>query len=108
MKCAGMGWYKFGASPEGQLEEDLVSYIIQDTDGLLHHDYGYLITHCGWADKELFDLSSFNLCRVKDLEALTSEEVRNWVQKNAVGLITYKDLPYHHADLPVEYHPFGK
>ena len=107
MKCAGMGWYQFGASPEGQLKEDLTSYIVKDTDGLLQHDYGYLITHCGWADKVLFDLSSFNLCRVKDLEALTSEEVKNWIQENHVELITYKDLPYHHKDLPVEYHPVG-
>ena len=55
----------------------------------------------------LFDLSSFNLCRVKDLEALTSEEVKTWIKENHVELITYKDLPYHHKDLPVEYHPFG-
>lgn len=106
MKCAGMGWYQYGASPEGQLNQDLIHFITSDHDHLLEHEYGYLITHCGWADKQLFDLSSFNLCRVKDLEALCSEEVKVWIQDNNVQLITFKDLPYHHDDLSKEYHSF--
>ena len=108
MKCAGMGWYQYGGGPEAQLEEDLTSYITNDVDGLLQHEYGYLITHCGWADSPLFDLSSFNTCRVKDLEALTSNEVKQWIKDNNIELITYKDLTYKHDDLPTEFRPIGQ
>lgn len=91
-----MSWYKMGASPEGQLEEDLESYLVNDVRGLLKDEYGYLVTHCGFADAPLFKLSSFNLCRVKDLEALTSDKVKQWVKDNNIELITFKDLDKDH------------
>ena len=106
VKGAGMGWYRYGGGPEAQLTEDLVSYIIQDTDGLLNHEYGYLITHCGYADAPLFKLSSFNACRVKDLEALTSKEVKEWIEENQIELITFKDLPFKPEDIHIEYRSF--
>lgn len=93
--CGGygrMGWYQIG-SPEKQLTEDLKNFIITDQSHFLEKEYGHLVTHCGYADAILFELSSFNLCRVKDLEALTSEEVKQWVKDNNVELITFKDLP---------------
>ena len=91
-KQAAMGWYKFGG-PEEQLTEDLVSFIVNDVSGYLNSEYGFFITHCGYADARLFALSSFNLCRVKDLEALCSDEVKNWVKENNIELITFKDVP---------------
>ena len=91
-KPAAMGWYKFGG-PEEQLTEDLVSYIVNDVSGYLNQEYGYFVTHCGYADARLFALSSFSLCRVKDLEALCSDAVKNWVKENNIELITFKDVP---------------
>lgn len=87
-----MGWYSF-KGPQEQLGEDLVSFIVQDKGHMLNSEFGYLVTHAGYADAELFRLSSFSLCRVKDLEALCSEEVKQWIKKNSIELITYKDLP---------------
>lgn len=78
-----MGWYIFG-SPEAQLKEDLKSYLLENKRNFDMNGYGCVITHCGYADARLFDMSSFNLCRVKDLEALTSEEVKNWVTENNI------------------------
>lgn len=92
-KQGAMGWYRYGEGPEGQLKEDLISYLLEDRGGLLDGEYGYLVTHCGYADARLFTLSSFNLCRVKDLEALTSPEVKEWVKKNQIELITFRDVP---------------
>lgn len=86
-----MSWYRFGG-PEEQLKEDLLGYLLRDDGGYLHMDTGYLITHCGYADAPLFALSSFNTCRVKDLEALTSPEVKQWVKENNIELITFRDL----------------
>ena len=93
--CGGygkMGWYQIG-SPEKQLTEDLIDFIINDKAEYLTREYGHLVTHCGFADAPLFELSSFNLCRVKDLEALTSPQVKQWIKENNVELITFKDIP---------------
>ena len=105
VKPAGMGWVVFGG-PEAQMKEDLVSYITTDHDGLLESEYAYLITHCGYADAPLFKLSSFNALRVKDLEALCSDEVKQWIKDNNVELITIKDLPFKTEDIAVEWKPF--
>ena len=51
-----------------------------------------LVAHCGFADHEIMKLSSFNMLRVRDLEALVDDEVQDWVKKNNITLITYKDL----------------
>ena len=92
---AGMGWYKFGASPEKQLEEDMTGYLVSDAGGMLSSgkEYGYLVCHCGYADAKIFALSSFNLCRTKDLEAVTSDAVAQWVKDHGIELITFRDLP---------------
>jgi predicted glycoside hydrolase/deacetylase ChbG (UPF0249 family) len=92
MKAAGMGWYVFPPTFENQLKDDPISYIVNDHDGLLQHAYGYLILHCGYCDADLIRLSSFNLNRVRDLEACTSDAVKNWVKENHVELINYNDL----------------
>lgn len=95
-KHAPMGWYKYHVSPEEQLAEDPISYITEDKGGLLGNEYGCLITHCGYVDAQLMSLSSFNLCRIKDLEACCSAKMRDWISKNNIELITYKDLDQKH------------
>ena len=92
---AGMGWYQFGGGPEAQLKEDMISYLTEDKGKILASGkpYGYLVCHCGWCDAEIFRLSSFNTCRAKDLEAVTSEVVKNWVRDHNIELITFKNLP---------------
>lgn len=93
--CIQMGWYVYGG-PEAQLTEDLASWIVENKSGFDMDGYGYLITHCGYADARLFEMSSFNLCRVKDLEALTSDKVKQWVKDNNIELITFNDLDRDH------------
>ena len=88
---AKMSWVKMG-EPSVQVTSDLKSYILNDEAGFLKKDLGYLVTHCGYVDEELMRLSSFNLVRMKDLDALTSKEVKNWVKENNIELITFKDL----------------
>ena len=71
----------------------MISYVVEDKGNILNADYAYLISHCGYADAKLFDLSSFSLCRTKDLECLTSSEVKEWIKKNQIELIRISDLP---------------
>ncbi len=94
-KAAGMGWYVFGGGAEAQLTEDPISYFTQDKDGLLASgkEWGYVISHCGYADAELFDLTSFNTCRVKDLECMCSPGLAAWIQENDIEVVSFNDLP---------------
>ena len=86
------GWYVWGG-PEAQLNEDPITYITQDKGEILNQEYGYIVSHCGYADADLFKLTSFSTCRVKDIECMTSEEVKNWVKENNIELASFKDLP---------------
>ncbi len=85
-----MGWYTFGTM-EQQLEEDPQTYILEDRGGYLSHTYGYLISHCGMLDSDTLRLP-FNICRLRDLEALTSDAVKDWVCGNGIELITFRDI----------------
>lgn len=87
-----MSWYGFG-SAEDQLKGRLKEYLLTDEAGFLKKEYGFLVTHCGYCDAELFRLSSFNACRMADLDALTSSDVKQWIRDNHIELITYKDIP---------------
>ena len=88
----GMGWYVPGG-PEAQLGEDPLGYITADANGVLAHEWGLLICHCGNVDADLIDLTSYTTCRAMDLKAMCSGELRRWIEDNEVELITYKDLP---------------
>lgn len=89
---AGMGWYVWGDAQK-QIEEDPITYITTDNEGLLKKPYGYLVMHCGYVDAELFHLSSFTTCRAMDLQSLLSDDFRQWIKKHEIELITFKDLP---------------
>lgn len=92
MHSGGMGWYVFPPTLENQAKSDLESFILADQNEYLKHEYGMLITHCGYVDKELMELSSFNLYRFNDLKGVTSPLVQQWIEENQIELITYKDL----------------
>ncbi len=97
VKEGGMGWYSFGG-PEEQLKNDPVKWFTEDRPGMLESEYGYIICHCGYADAELFAMSSFNACRIKDLECMTSAAMKEWIGKNSIELISYKNLPKEWAE----------
>lgn len=88
----GMDWYIYPPTLENQLSSNLEEYIVRDCAGFLESEIGVLITHCGYIDKNLMDITSFNILRMKDLEGLTSPDVLEFVKKNNIELITYKDL----------------
>lgn len=94
MGCSNMnmGWYNFPPTLENQLNSNLESYILEDKFNFLDEEYGFLVCHVGFLDKQIFDLSSFNIYRVVDFEGVTSPKVKEWISKNKVELITYKDV----------------
>lgn len=92
---SGMGWYAYGGSLENQLKEDPIHYLTDDKGKMLSSgkEYGYVVLHTGFVDAELFDLSSFNICRAKDLECVCSEELKRWIKENQIECISMKDVP---------------
>ncbi len=76
---------------EQQLNEDPLTYILEDRNGYLHGEYGYLICHCGVLDSATLRLP-FNICRLRDLEALTSPEIKAWVKENNIELINFRQI----------------
>lgn len=92
MKSGNMEWYRFGNNMQDQFQDDVKACILEDRMGYLNAEYGNIVTHCGYMDMKLLEYSSYTVYRIKDLEAMTSPEVKDWVKKNQIELITYKDL----------------
>ena len=90
----GMGWYKWGG-PEEQLTEDPFGYITSDADGVFASgkEWGYLVSHCGYADADLFALTSFTTCRPMDLACMTNPALASWFVEHDVQLASFRDLP---------------
>lgn len=86
-----MSWVKLG-DPTVQYGSDLKSHLLNDAAGILNKKTAYLITHCGFVDDELMKISSFNIVRMKDLEALCDPQVLDWVKENGIELVTFNDL----------------
>lgn len=95
VRPVGMGWYVWGGGVAEQLHEDPIGFLTQDEDGLLASgsEWGYVISHCGYADAELFNLTSFSTCRVKDLECMCSPRIAAWVDENSIEIASFKDVP---------------
>ena len=51
------------------------------------------MSHCGYADADLFRLTSFTTCRPMDLDCMTSPELRAWLDENGIELASFNDLP---------------
>lgn len=92
LKQGGMGWYVWG-DPTTQLSEDPIGYITQDKAGILDMEYGYVISHCGYCDADLFKMTSLNSARCKDLECMTSKEIFEWIKENNIEICSFRDLP---------------
>ena len=52
----------------------------------------HIHTHCGFVDNELVKLSSFNMIRMMEAEFVCSKELKEWVEKNNVELVSAKDF----------------
>jgi predicted glycoside hydrolase/deacetylase ChbG (UPF0249 family) len=92
MKPCNMEWYRFGNEMEAQFQDDIKKSILEDHNEFLKAEYGCVISHCGYIDSKLFDFTSYTIYRIKDLEALTSDEIKDWIKQNHIELITYNNL----------------
>lgn len=87
-------WYSVPFSMQQQMECNTKEFLTSDKGELLGNEIGAIISHCGYIDAPLFDVTSFTVIRTKDLEALTSQEMKDWIEANLIELITYRDLDF--------------
>lgn len=75
--------------PYAQFFADAESYIINDEAHILDHEYAILIFHPGYVDASIMDSSSFHGVRMRDVQALCSIKVKQWIEKHHIQLINY-------------------
>ena len=85
-------WYTVPFSLEQQLSLSTKDFLLADRGEILGSEMAAIISHCGYVDAPLFEVSSFTMIRAKDLEAMVSDEMKAWIKENHIELITYRDL----------------
>ena len=74
-------WYKKPFPLEDQMKADLTDCVTTDS-GFLENQIGFLGTHCGYVDQELFPVTTYTMIRTMDLAAVTGERFKNWLKEN--------------------------
>ena len=85
------GWNKKPFPLEEQMNTDPMECILRDRE-FLTHPIGFIGTHCGYVDQELFQVSTYTLIRNRDLSMVTGARMRQWIRENDIQLISYRDL----------------
>ena len=93
----GMVWapHDYNVKPftvENQIKTDALGYVKERIDECLGQEYVMLGGHVGFVDAELFRQTTYTIIRAKDHELFTSAFIKDWIKKNKVELITYRDL----------------
>jgi Uncharacterized protein conserved in bacteria len=84
----------YADTPEERLKYDPIRYYYEDPDHLLDEKIVITAWHPGYLDDviyEMFPKNHFHTARVKDIHALCSQELKDWVIKNHVELINMRD-----------------
>ena len=78
--------------PVAQINKNTLADVLYNKDLILNSEYAMIGGHPGYIDAELVGLTSLSLERCRDLEMLTSQEMKDFVKDNNIQLITYYDL----------------
>ena len=77
---------------ENQMKTSALEYVKEHADEMLEFEYAALGGHAGFVDNELFKWTTYSIIRCKDHEMYTSDFMKEWIKKNNVQLISYRDL----------------
>lgn len=84
-------WNKKPFTLEEQMKARPLECMLGDKE-FPKHDLGFIGVHCGYVDEELSLVSTYTLVRTKDLAAVTSPKMKEWLEDNQIQLISYRDL----------------
>lgn len=78
-------------SPQGQKVEDFIN---SNGYGLLESPYEYNVMHFhpGYLDAYVLDHTSLTIQRCRDLQVLTSPQVREWIKAHDIELVNFNAL----------------
>jgi predicted glycoside hydrolase/deacetylase ChbG (UPF0249 family) len=71
---------------EGVTYETLKSMLLDDRDIV------EVMNHVGFLDQQLYDMSSYNLPRMKELEIIKSDEMKQFVKEHNIELINFSHV----------------
>ena len=70
---------------------DLNTVIQERLSEMLNHEFAELMVHPAYVDDFLTNKSSYNLPRATELEILTNQKIKDFINKNNITLIGYDD-----------------
>lgn len=95
------------ASADIQKSVDVVDFIIRDKCQILDNDYTLFRLHVGYADAELYQMSTFHDIRSIETSALCDLRFKKWVEENKVEVINYaqffKENPFRWDEIPEDF-----
>jgi len=110
---ATKGYIATGQANKGSFSIDVqsginaVEKILRNELDILGHEWVSCATHAGYLDEELMKASTFNVIRAKELEALTSQKVRDWLHDHDFEIVGMKEfMDSHSYDLEESYEKF--
>lgn len=68
---------------------DPIQYITQNEMDILGSEIAIAVFHPGYVDEDILRWSSYNMVRPKDVEALTSEKVKQWIKENQIERVNF-------------------
>lgn len=68
---------------------DPFNYFFEDEGEVLDSDLALIVTHPGYVDEDLLEMSSFTMIRPLEVKALTSIEIKNWIKDNNIELVNF-------------------
>lgn len=77
----------FNMTPDNMY--DPLSFILNDEGGVLDSEVVLMIFHPGYVDQDILRMSSFNMIRPLEVEALCSPQVKQWVADNGIELVNF-------------------
>ncbi len=69
-----------------------IDSFINEVNKVKGEDLAEIMTHPAYLDTYLQNYSSYNLQRIKELEILTSKEIKEFIKDNGIELISFGDL----------------
>ena len=74
---------------DGETMEQLLEKLVGEDTPILNFDVVELMCHPAYIDNALFNLSTYTVGRIKELDILTSKNVKSFIEKNNIELINF-------------------
>lgn len=76
---------------EERMTYDPIKYYVNDEGDILNKTIALTAWHPGYLDEYVLQESRMRECRVKDVQALCSEEIKQWIIDNHIELVNHRD-----------------